>query len=79
MPRLRKPLSAAEELTAKEIRKNYGDNLTLQKVMEYLGVSRHTAERWVKDIDSININGRKRYQAADIARKIEANRIPGGC
>lgn len=79
MPRLRKPLSAAEELTAKDIRKNYGDILTLQKVMEYLGVSRHTAERWVKDIDSININGRKRYQAADIARKIEANRIPGGC
>lgn len=78
MARIKKSLSQAEERTAKEIRENYGGLLTLQGVMSYLGVSRHTAEKWVKDVDSIDINGRKRYPAADIARKIEANRIPGG-
>lgn len=78
MPRLRKSLSAAEEMTANEIRTNYGGMLNLKGVMTYLGVSRRTAENWVRDIDAIEINGRKRYTAADIARKIEAHRISGG-
>ena len=30
MPRIRKPLTQAEEMTAKEIRKNYGGTLNLQ-------------------------------------------------
>ena len=78
MPRIRKPLTQAEEMTAKEIRKNYGGTLNLQNVMSYMGISRHTAERFVADMDYILVNGRKRYMATDLARKIESCRVPGG-
>lgn len=78
MPKCRKHLTAAEELTAAEITRQYGGTLTLSNVARYLGISPHTAGKWVKDVDAIEINGRKRYAAADIARKIEASRIPGG-
>lgn len=77
MPRIRKPLTQAEEMTAGEIKKSYGGTLNLQNVMSYMGISRHTAERFVADMDYILVNGRKRYMATDLARKIESCRVPG--
>lgn len=80
MPRVKRSLSPQEEETALEIRRFYGGMLDLTKIMELLGnVSRHTAEKWVADVDAININGRKKYLPADLARKIEAQRSEGGC
>ena len=78
MPKVKKPLSVQGEMTAMEIKKSYGGTLTLQSVMRYMGVSRHTAERFVADMDYILVNGRKRYMATDLARKIESCRVPGG-
>lgn len=79
MPKLKRSLSQQEERTAHDIRRVYGGMLGLSSVMGLLGnVSRHTAEKWVSDIDAINVNGRKKYLPADLARKIEAERIAGG-
>lgn len=81
MPKVKKPLTQAEEMTAKEIKKSYGGTLNLQNVMSFMGISRHTAERaerFVADMDYILVNGRKRYMATDLARKIESCRVPGG-
>lgn len=80
MPRVKRSLSPQEEETALEIRRYYGGMLDLTKIMELLGnVSRHTAEKWVTDVDAINVNGRKKYLPADLARKIEAQRARGEC
>lgn len=78
MPKVKNPLTQAEEMTAKEIKKSYGGTLNLQNVMSFMGISRHTAERFVADMDYILVNGRKRYMATDLARKIESCRVPGG-
>ncbi len=78
MPKVKKPLTQAEEMTAKEIKKSYGGTLSIQGVMGYLGMSRRATEKFLKDVDSIVVNGRKRYMATDLARKIESCRVPGG-
>jgi hypothetical protein len=39
--------------------------------------NRKSADKWLADVDYININGRKRYMALDLARKIEMHRQSG--
>lgn len=68
-------LTAAEEFTAKQIKSDYGAMLTIQDVMALFGFSRSSAERYLADVDSIKVNGKKRYMATDLARKIEAGRV----
>lgn len=79
MQKTKQGLSPREEQTAHDIRRDYGGMLDTAKIMKLLGnVSRHTAEKWAGDVDAIMINGRKKYLAADLARKIEAQRVEGG-
>lgn len=76
MPKLRKPLTAQEESTAAEIKKDFGSLLTVNDVAKFLGCrSRNTAKQFLSDVDSIEINGKRRYMAVDIARKVEAGRV----
>ena len=78
MARIRVEITPLEERTALDIRSVIGAaTLTAADVGAYLGVNRHTASKWLRDVDSIVINGRRRYQAIDIARKIEASRERG--
>ena len=78
MPKLRKAASDAEMRTADDIRQMYGNMLGIKDVQDYLGVSRHTAEKWLADVDAVMIVRTKKYPALDIAKKIVRNRIPGG-
>ena len=78
MPKVKKPLSVQGEMTAMDIKKSYGGTLSIQGVMSYLGMSRRATEKFLKDVDAIVVNGRKRYMATDLARKIESCRVPGG-
>ena len=71
---MKKFLTAAEEFTAEQIKKEYGAMLTIRDVMAFFGFSRSSAERYLSGVDAIKVNGKKRYMATDLARKIEAGR-----
>lgn len=75
MPRLKMTLTPREEYTIQDIREKIGGGLlNVSAVGEYLNCTRQTAAKWLEDVDSIRVNGRRLYQAADIARKLEACR-----
>lgn len=79
MPKIKPMMTSEIEQKANEIRKNYGGMLDLHGVTLLLGVKNpRTATRWLADVDAVMVNGRKRWQAADLARKIVASTIPGG-
>lgn len=76
MPRVKRMLTADEEFTAEQIKKDYGTMLDLASVMKYIGCrSVNTAKRFLSGVDSVEINGKRRYLAVDIARKVEAGRV----
>ena len=78
MPRLRAEISPREAYTAREILETVGHStLTVTEVAGWLGVNRKTACKWLKEVDTILVNGRPRYQAIDLARKVEACRREG--
>lgn len=78
MPKLKPMLTTEIETKAKEIRKNYGGMLDLHGVTLLLGVKNtRTAAKWLADVDAVMVNGRKRWQATDLARKIVACTVPG--
>lgn len=78
MPRLRAEISPREAYTAREILETIGHStLTVTEVAGWLGVNRKTACKWLKEVDAILVNGRPRYQAIDLARKVEACRREG--
>ena len=69
-------MSVEEEFTADQIKRDFGAFLSVDDVMRYLGCrSRNTAKKWLEDVDRVNVNGRYKYLAVDIARKIESNRV----
>lgn len=74
MPKIKPFLTAQEEFTAEQIKKDCGALLCIKDVMAYFHFSRSTAERYLQDVDSIEVNGKKRYMATDLARKIEKGR-----
>lgn len=75
MPRIRATLTEREEEMARELRDFAGAGLlSLTDVAAYLGLTRQTAAKWLRDVDALAVGGSLRYQAADLARKIEAGR-----
>lgn len=78
MPRLRAEISPREAYTAREILETVGHStLTVTEVAGWLGVHRDTARKWLRGVDTILVNGKPRYQAIDLARKVEACRREG--
>lgn len=78
MPKISKPLSQKIRITADYIRHDYGGMLSVTQVTKLLGMrNRKSADKWLADVDYININGRKRYMALDLAKKIEMHRQSG--
>lgn len=75
MPKIKVSLSPREEFTAEQIKKDYGPMLSIGDVMAYFRFSRSSAERYLSDVDSIRVNGKRRYLATDLARKIERGRV----
>lgn len=71
---MKKFLTAAEERTAEQLKKDYGPMLCVNDVMDFFGFCRHSALRYLADVDYIEVNGKKRYMATDLARKIEKGR-----
>lgn len=55
---------------ADDIRRQYGNGLTQAQIGKYLGVSQHTAEKFLQDVEFIRQGRRKIYLAVDVARKI---------
>lgn len=72
MARLSKKTSPETEMLAAEIRRDYGGMLNLTGVRKLLGVTDdRTAKKFLEGIPSYDINGRARWMALDIARKLE--------
>ncbi len=76
MPKITRMTEHQREL-GKELRDTYGWYLTPTQVQEVLGVkSINTAKKWLRDVPPVFINGRPKYQATDIAQKLELARVP---
>lgn len=61
---------------ADELRNTYGGMLTLKQVGEVIGITHpQTIKKFAQDIPAVDINGRKKWMAADVARKIESCRL----
>ena len=61
---------ASKREFADDIRRQYGNGLCKAQVREYLGISQHTAEKFLLDVDFVQHGRRKIYLAIDVARKI---------
>ena len=59
-----------------ELRDRYGGCLTLADVGRELGIKRHRSiSDWLSELTPLEINGRKKWRAADVARKIYESRV----
>lgn len=54
----------------------YGGFMTTANIMKELGVSRQTAMRFSADLPSYSPTGKKMFDVADVAKKLEASRGP---
>lgn len=53
------------------IKLKFGNMLTAVDVGRFLGLEHHKSyEKWLKDVRVFVVNGRKRYMAADVAKKL---------
>ena len=78
MPRIRKAVPAACSERERELRSRYGGYMTVTDVMREIGCCRMTAQKFMSDVDGFMVCGKKHYQTADFARKIEECRVPAG-
>lgn len=78
MPRVL--LGRSREISRERILyERYGGYMTVSSVMTELGcASRTTAMKFLADIPAYNLTGKKLYDIADIAAKIEKSRVPAG-
>ena len=64
------------ETRRKSLYGRYGGYMTVASVMTELGcVSRPTAMKFLVDVPAYNLTGKKVYDVADIAAKIESCRV----
>ena len=53
------------------IKEQFGNMLTAIDVGRFLGMKHHTAyENWLGDVKHYTVNGRKKYMAFDVAKKL---------
>lgn len=75
MPKIHRMTERQREL-GRDLRATYGWYLSPTQVQEVLGFgSLNTAKKWLKDVPAVIINGRPKYQATDIAEKLEMARV----
>lgn len=71
MPRVKLMRNPAEDAIADEIRRNYGGMLSVNDLMRFLNVNdRRTAQKFVSDVPYYDVNGRRKWMASDVARKV---------
>lgn len=70
MPKVTYNLPTPDKELVSTIKKDYGGMLTLAQVCGVLCVSRDTARKFMKDVPAYNINGRRRWSATDLARRL---------
>lgn len=69
MARPKKVPDELDGLTA-ELRSSYGMLMTPNNVRALLKCGRQAAADWLKDVDCVLVGQRRRYQTADVARKL---------
>ena len=71
MPRVKYGIPQAQKEIESDLREHYGGMLTAKDVAREISLSQYAAYmRWLADVPSIDINGRKKYRVADVAAKI---------
>ena len=76
MPRVR--TIRTDSALERGLRSRYGGFMTVADVMREIGCCRMTAQKFMADVDSFMICGKKHYQTSDFARKVEESRVPAG-
>ena len=67
-----------EILREKILYERYGGYMTVASVMAELGCSRPTAMKFLAEIPSYNLTGKRMFDIKDIAQKIESCHVPAG-
>ena len=71
MPRVRLGVPSKQRELENIIKEQFGNMLTAIDVGRFLGLKhQHSYEKWLSDVNSFCVNGRKRYMAADVAKKL---------
>ena len=78
MPRVSLGKSQEIERREKILYERYGGYMTVASVMAELGCSRPTAMKFLSEIPSYNLTGKRMFDIKDIAVRIESCRIPAG-
>lgn len=59
-----------------ELRSLYGGTLSIADISEYLGLkNRQSVKAWLQGVKGATVNGRPRYYASDVARKLYEERL----
>lgn len=75
MPKVTYMSPAVDKELAADIRRNYGGMLNLTAVAKLLNRHRDTARKFMDGVPAYNINGRRYWMAADVARRLEEVKI----
>ena len=71
MPRTNFCIPTDQLNIAEDIRKRYGNMLTARDVGAVIGVAHYKSiNKWLEGLPCFEINNRRRYSAADVARKL---------
>lgn len=72
MPRVRAlGVPTAQRELEEVIKVQYGNMLSATDVGRFLGLAHHSAyESWLANVKHYIVNGRKKYMAADVAKKL---------
>lgn len=71
MPRVKLMRNPAEDAIADEIRRNYGGMMSTADIARFLNVKDgRTVQKFVADIPFYDVNGRRKWMASDVARKM---------
>jgi predicted transcriptional regulator len=56
-----------------DLRSRYGGMMKASDIKGELGLQRAAVAKWVKDLKYVEVNGRKKYPVAEVAKKIIGN------
>ena len=70
MPRVKFTTPPEQLEIEDDLRKRYGGMMTAAAVGRELGLTIHQYTIWLRDVNFVMVNGRKRYRVAAVAEKL---------
>lgn len=73
IPKLKYLDNSESKILEESLRSRYGGMLKASDIKGELGLQRAAVAKWVKDLKYVEVNGRKKYPVAEVAKKIIGN------